>query len=145
MNFSVLRYDNYACGFVNFNVLWKFRVYKNCKRKIASIVPSRALQICISQNDLTVSCLRVYPQDCLWTGESVFMKICLMSSNIVTGWNLKERGHLEDLDVDWRNILKWILKKWEWRLWTEFRIGTYMGSFGFSWRRRGFIDQLSKY
>jgi len=29
--------------------------------------------------------------------------------------NLKERGDLEDPDVDWRIILQWISRKWDWR------------------------------
>lgn len=33
--------------------------------------------------------------------------------------NLKERHHLEDLGTDMSMILKWILKKWDWRMWTE--------------------------
>ena len=30
--------------------------------------------------------------------------------------NLKERGHLIELDVDVRTVLEWIFKKWDWRL-----------------------------
>jgi hypothetical protein len=26
---------------------------------------------------------------------------------------MRERGHLEDLDVDGKNIIKWIFKKWD--------------------------------
>jgi len=28
--------------------------------------------------------------------------------------NLKERGDLEDPGLDWRIILKWISRKWDW-------------------------------
>jgi len=41
----------------------------------------------------------------------------------------KERDHSEDLGIDGR-ILKWILKKWDWRAWTSFiwlRIGIRVG------------------
>ena len=31
---------------------------------------------------------------------------------------VRERDHLEDLDVDGRMILKWILKEVEWATWT---------------------------
>ena len=40
--------------------------------------------------------------------------------------DMMERNSLEDLDVDERMILKWILKKWIGESWTElhwFRIG----------------------
>jgi hypothetical protein len=29
--------------------------------------------------------------------------------------NPREGGHLEDLDVDGKTILKWIFKNWDWR------------------------------
>jgi len=41
--------------------------------------------------------------------------------------NLRERGHLEDPDVDGRIILRWIFRKWEVGAWTGLmwlRIGT---------------------
>ena len=31
--------------------------------------------------------------------------------------DLMERDHLEDLDVDWNKILKWIFKKWDGGSW----------------------------
>ena len=41
--------------------------------------------------------------------------------------NMKTRGHLENLNVDGKTILKCILKKWDGSVWTELiwlRIGT---------------------
>ena len=43
---------------------------------------------------------------------------------------LKERGHLEDLDLYWRQILERVLQKWDWREGTGFvclRIATNIG------------------
>jgi hypothetical protein len=40
---------------------------------------------------------------------------------------LRERGHLEDPDVDWSIILRWILRKWVVKAWNGsiwLRIGT---------------------
>jgi hypothetical protein len=34
--------------------------------------------------------------------------------------NLKGRGSLEDLDIDDRTMLKWILEKQDGGMWTEF-------------------------
>jgi len=34
--------------------------------------------------------------------------------------NLRERDHLEDLDVDGRLIFKWIFRKWNGEVWTGF-------------------------
>ena len=42
------------------------------------------------------------------------------------------RNHLENMGVDWRIILKWILKKWDGEAWaglTWFRIEIGGGSF----------------
>jgi len=30
---------------------------------------------------------------------------------------LRERGHLEDSDIDWRIILRWIFRKWDVGVW----------------------------
>jgi hypothetical protein len=40
--------------------------------------------------------------------------------------NLRERDHLEDLDVDGRILLKWTFNKWDEEAWT-----------GLIWRRIG--------
>jgi hypothetical protein len=34
--------------------------------------------------------------------------------------NMKGRDHLEDLDIDRRIILEWILEKKEWKVWVGF-------------------------
>jgi hypothetical protein len=42
------------------------------------------------------------------------------------GFKFRERGHMENIGVDGRIIIKWILKKWDRGLWTGFirlRIG----------------------
>jgi len=44
--------------------------------------------------------------------------------------DLMERNHLENIDVDWRIILRWIFKKWNGELWTVMtwlRIGRGIG------------------
>ena len=43
--------------------------------------------------------------------------------------NLKERNHLEDLGIDWKIILKWILNKLVevWAGWLGLRLGTSCG------------------
>jgi hypothetical protein len=33
--------------------------------------------------------------------------------------NLMERDHLEDVGIDERIMLEWILWKWCWKVWTE--------------------------
>jgi hypothetical protein len=38
-------------------------------------------------------------------------------ANILQG-SLKERSHLDDLDIDGRIIPKWISKKWDGKIWT---------------------------
>jgi hypothetical protein len=43
------------------------------------------------------------------------------------GGNLRDKDHLEDLDIDGRIILKYIFHKYDWRAWTGLiwiRIGT---------------------
>jgi len=45
--------------------------------------------------------------------------------------NMKARGHLENLSVDGRTVLKCILKKWDGRVWT-----------GLIWLRIGASDLL---
>jgi hypothetical protein len=45
----------------------------------------------------------------------------------VLSGNLRKRGHLEDLGVDGRIILRWIFRKWDVWAWTGsiwLRIGT---------------------
>jgi hypothetical protein len=44
----------------------------------------------------------------------------------------KERDHSEDLDIDKRTVIKWVLRKSDERLWT-----------GFVWLRMGTGDGLS--
>jgi hypothetical protein len=54
----------------------------------------------------------------------------MYKGEVCTGFwwrNLRERDHLEDPDVDYRIILRWIFRKWDVGMWTElgwFRIGT---------------------
>jgi hypothetical protein len=51
-----------------------------------------------------------------WVGHKhVLEEKCIQNF----GGNLKERHHLEDLGIVMSIILKWILKKWDWRVWTE--------------------------
>ena len=47
----------------------------------------------------------------------------LETGEVHTGFwwdNLRERDHLEDLDVDGRLIFKWMFRKWNGEVWTGF-------------------------
>jgi hypothetical protein len=52
--------------------------------------------------------------------------VCRAYSGFWSG-NLRERGHLGDISLDRKIILRWIFRKWDERLWTGsswLRIGT---------------------
>ena len=52
-----------------------------------------------------------------WVGHVAHMKSS--ACRILVG-KLKERDRSEDLGLDWRRILKWIINKWDGRLWVTF-------------------------
>jgi hypothetical protein len=70
-----------------------------------------------------------------YAGDRIRSEICRECSTDVSRevhrgyWcgNLRERDHLEDIGVDRRIILRWIIRKWDMAVWTELlwlRIGT---------------------
>jgi hypothetical protein len=66
-----------------------------------------------------------------WAEHVACMGEARNAYNILVG-NLKDRGHLEDLNVDRRIILEWILETQDGKLWTGFiwvRIETSSGLF----------------
>ena len=57
--------------------------------------------------------------------------------NTKSWWgNMKETGHLDHVDVDWKIILKWILRNFPGRAWTAFICVTTGTIVGLLWTRQ---------
>ena len=65
----------------------------------------------------SVNIIRVIKTRMRWAGHLARVGIGELNTGFWSG-NLKEGGHLEDPGIDWKIILKWIVKKWDGGVWT---------------------------